>query len=252
MFGSGYLMLLRESGLTETEEKIETFPIFASEDLRYLELKKKNDHQSNAVVIAEMDVSVSMGTMKKYLSRSMLFWLLGFLRTLYSRVEVRFIIHTTMAKIVDEETAFKIGESGGTNCYSAHELARNLIETEYSTNNWNVYVWHFSDGEDFDPRHTCEEISKLLDLGINMFGYAEVQPTEDGQLFEMMVRAQKSTLWEELQQAFALDEYESKQGGMRMMTSGNMPILGVAIETREHLLLALKEFLKRDRWRVAA
>ena len=80
-----------------------------SEDLRYRTLQKDLEYQSNAVVLAMMDVSGSMGIMKKYLARSFFFWLVEFLRQIYNRVVIRFISHTTEAKLVDELDFFHKG-----------------------------------------------------------------------------------------------------------------------------------------------
>ncbi len=90
-----------------------------------------------------MDVSGSMGTMKKYLARSFYFWMTSFLRVIYKRVEIRFIAHTTEARLVDEYDFLHRGESGGTSCHSAYELATDLIDTEYPTSQWNVYPFPF-------------------------------------------------------------------------------------------------------------
>ena len=83
-----------------------------SADLRFRTVIEDTESQSNAVVMAMMDVSGSMGTMKKYLARSFFFWMLSFLRSMYRRVEIRFIAHTTEAKLVDEQEFFHKGESG--------------------------------------------------------------------------------------------------------------------------------------------
>ena len=81
-------------------------------DLRYRTIVEDTEYQSNAVVIAMMDVSGSMGTMKKYLARSFYFWMTSFLRVIYKRVEIRFIAHTTEARLVDEYEFLHRGESG--------------------------------------------------------------------------------------------------------------------------------------------
>ena len=139
--------ILRKGNL---EEKVEEFTPLFSEDLRYRTLEKDVEYHSNAVVLAMMDVSGSMGTAKKYLARSFFFWLVEFLKQIYSNVQIRFIAHTTEAKLVDEHEFFHKGESGGTFCHSAYDLAIYLVETEYNPSRWNVYAFHFSDGEDFE------------------------------------------------------------------------------------------------------
>jgi len=165
-------MLLERKSIKQARGDI--LPLF-SEDLRYRTIEKDIEYQSNAVVLAMMDVSGSMGTMKKYLARSFFFWLVEFLRLLYNQVQIRFIAHTTEAKLVDEHEFFHKGESGGTFCHSAYDLAIHLVETEYNPSRWNIYPFHFSDGEDFEPIKTVTSAKKLLHLGVNMLGYGEIQ-----------------------------------------------------------------------------
>jgi sporulation protein YhbH len=71
-----------------------------SEDLRFKTWEPTIRHESNAVVLAMMDVSGSMGEFEKYIARSFYFWMVRFLRTKYHNVEIVFISHHTEAKIV--------------------------------------------------------------------------------------------------------------------------------------------------------
>ncbi len=134
-----------------------------SPDLRFRTIQQDVERHSNAVVLAMMDVSGSMGTQQKYLARSFFFWMVSFLRTLYRQVEIRFIAHTTEARVVDEEEFFHKGESGGTYCHAAYELAARLVVSEYPTERWNVYPFHFSDGEDWAVERTLQAVRALLD-----------------------------------------------------------------------------------------
>src|SRR5437667_5830389 len=52
-----------------------------SEDLRFKTWEREIRHESNAVVLAMMDVSGSMGEFEKYIARSFYFWMVRFLRT---------------------------------------------------------------------------------------------------------------------------------------------------------------------------
>jgi len=126
-------------------------------------------------VIAMMDTSASMGTFEKYIARSFFFWLVRFLRTKYQSVEIEFISHQTDAKIVTEEEFFTKAESGGTRCSSAYRLAVSLIEEKYSPNRYNIYPFHFSDGENLtsDNKECLRLIEELLGMS-RMFGYGEV------------------------------------------------------------------------------
>jgi len=143
-------------------------------DLRYKQIEQDVEYHSNAVVIAMMDVSYSMGREKKYLCRSLLFWLTEFLKKRYDHVDIKFIQHTTEAQVVDEDTFFHTHTTGGTMCYTAFEKANYMIETEYPLNEWNVYCIYVGDGEDFDPKKTVTHIDIMLKKEINMLGYVEI------------------------------------------------------------------------------
>jgi len=114
----------------ELDNSIEPYVYIEDEDLRYKQIDEDVELHSNAVVIAMMDTSGSMTIDKKYLCRSLLFWLVEFLKKVYDNVQIKFITHTTDAKVVDEDTFFKKGESGGTYCWSAFDKASYLIDTE--------------------------------------------------------------------------------------------------------------------------
>lgn len=205
-------------------------------DLRYRTITEDTEYHSNAVVLAMMDVSGSMGTMKKYLARSFFFWMTSFLRVIYKRVEIRFIAHTTEAKLVDEYEFFHRGESGGTSCHSAYELATDLIDTEYPTRKWNVYPFHFSDGEDWDVDRTMQALGKMLDRGVANFGYGEIQ-TEHGS--SVLIDAYRKKIGLEGQMLENLSYY---QGLWR-----SSPVLGVIIRSKSDIYPALRVFLNSEK-----
>ena len=147
-----------------------------NEDLRFKTWEQEIRHQSNAVVLAMMDVSGSMGEFEKYIARSFYFWMVRFLRTKYTNVEIVFISHHTEAKIVTEEEFFTKGESGGTRVSSAYQLALDVIEQRFPVSDWNIYPFHFSDGDNMfsDNRLCVELVKKLLDI-CNLFGYGQIK-----------------------------------------------------------------------------
>jgi uncharacterized sporulation protein YeaH/YhbH (DUF444 family) len=204
-------------------------------DLRYRTLKEDIEHQSNAVVLAMMDVSGSMGTMKKYLARSFFFWMVNFLRTIYRNVEIRFIAHTTEARLVDEDEFFHKGESGGTYCYSAHDLAAQVIDTEYPTSRWNVYPFHFSDGEDWDAERTVRSLKEVMDRGVAAVGYGEIQTEYSA---SVLMKAFQESLSLQLRSDDDFACYEGKRG--------ESPFLGVIIRGKEDLYPALRAFLRQS------
>ncbi len=147
------------------------------DDLRFKIWVPDVRRETNAVVIAMRDVSGSMGEFEKYISRSFYFWMVKFLRTKYNNVQIVFITHHTEAKEVDEETFFKLGESGGTKVSSAYQLALDIIKERFDPNAWNIYPFHFSDGDnwgDVDNRRCVELVNRLLEVS-NVFGYGEIR-----------------------------------------------------------------------------
>ncbi|RIW29594.1 sporulation protein YhbH [Bacillus salacetis] len=149
-------------------------PIY-QEDLKFRTWNEVLKPESKAVVLAMMDTSGSMGVWEKYMARSFFFWMTRFLRTKYETVEIEFIAHHTEAKVVSEEHFFSRGESGGTICSSAYRKALELIETKYQPSRYNIYPFHFSDGDNLTSDNVrCVKLVEELMKVSNMFGYGEV------------------------------------------------------------------------------
>jgi uncharacterized protein len=145
------------------------------DDLRFKTWEEVTKPNSNAVVIAMMDTSGSMGVFEKYIARSFFFWMTRFLRTKYEKVEIVFIAHHTEAKEVTEEAFFSKGESGGTICSSAYRKALEIIDKRYPSNLYNLYPFHFSDGDNLtSDNERCVKLVTELMKRANMFGYGEV------------------------------------------------------------------------------
>jgi sporulation protein YhbH len=153
-----------------------TFHGIKNEDLRFKAWEPTIRYESNAVVIAMMDVSGSMGEFEKYIARSFYFWMVRFLRTKYNNVHIVFISHHTEAKEVSEEEFFHRGESGGTQVSSAYELALKIIAERYNPNDWNIYPFHFSDGDNlpWDNDRCVQLVEEMIKL-CNIFGYGEIR-----------------------------------------------------------------------------
>ncbi|WP_067926948.1 sporulation protein YhbH [Alicyclobacillus shizuokensis] len=145
------------------------------DDLRYKTWEDVEEPDSQAVVLAMMDTSGSMGLFEKYCARTFFFWMTRFLRTKYETVQIRYIAHHTEAREVSEEHFFTRGESGGTICSSAYEYALTLIEKEYPPQRYNIYPIHFSDGDNLtSDNERCVRLVEKLCEQSQMFGYAEV------------------------------------------------------------------------------
>ncbi len=201
----------------------ERFP-FHKDDLTYRHTVSEIRRESNAVVICIMDTSGSMDTMKKYLARSFFFLLYRFLCTKYQNVEIVFIAHHTEAREVTEEEFFHKGESGGTFISSGYYKALEIIQQRYHPSLWNIYVFHCSDGDNFESDNPAAlQAAKQMAQLANLFGYGEIKPLGSGYYGGSMI-----PFFSQLQ----ADNFQTVQ-----------------IQRKEEIWPAFKVFLNKDRAR---
>jgi len=187
-FKRTFKQALRRQIATGTYNAKRPMIIPTRDDMRYRSWKVKNEPQTNAVVLYMMDVSGSMGEEQKEIVRIESFWIDTWLRSQYKGVETRFIIHDAMAKEVDRDTFFHTRESGGTMISSAYKLCSEIIDEDYPVTDWNIYPFHFSDGDNWstDDTKLCLEIlrQKLFTVS-NVFCYGQVEsPYGSGQFIK--------------------------------------------------------------------
>jgi sporulation protein YhbH len=146
-------------------------------DLRYLSYRERPQPRSKAVIFLAMDVSGSMDADRKRMARLFFYWCVQFLRHRYDQTEIVFVAHTTEAREVTEEEFFNRAESGGTKVSSAYEEVERIQGERFSPQDWNIYVLHVSDGDNFsaDNARTLESITRLTEI-CAMVGYLEVDP----------------------------------------------------------------------------
>lgn len=193
------------------------------DDLRFRTIQTREKPEASAAVIYMMDVSGSMGREQKEMVRIEAFWIDTWLRHQYKNLEVRYIVHDAAASEVDQHTFFHLRESGGTKISSAYELALQIIRDQYPTSEWNVYPFHFSDGDNWSTRDTEHCISLLRDSLLpmsNQFCYGQVKSAYGSGQFK-----------KDLDQAFRGDE----------------KVVTTDILDREGILPSIKEFLGTGR-----
>lgn len=160
------------------------------DDLRFRVLAERPSHQDRVAAVFLRDCSGSMGDERKYLSRVLAFWLLEFLRLRHrTAVETAFILHHVQAWEVDREEFFHISEGGGTSMTPAYELARELVHRRFPPARYNVYAFHFTDGDAGDD--DGQAFARLFELAsaINLCGYADV--TQGGPFTEQLRREER-------------------------------------------------------------
>jgi len=158
------------------------------EDKLYRSWKPAEQTRANAAVFYMMDVSGSMGNEQKEIVRIESFWIDTWLRHQYRDVEFRYVVHDAAAREVDRDTFFHLRESGGTKISSAYALLTKILDDEYPAEDWNIYAFHFSDGDNWGSGDT-EVCLKLLEErilpAINLFCYGQVEsPYGSGQFLK--------------------------------------------------------------------
>jgi len=151
-------------------------PIHDDERIRSRRPVPKPD--SSAVIFHIMDVSGSMGREQKDVVRIKAFWIDTWLRSQYANIEVVYIVHDAVARLVDKETFFHLRESGGTKISSAYELFLEQVREKYRPDDWNIYPFHYSDGDNWSARDTERCVGLLRDEilpRVNQFCYGQVK-----------------------------------------------------------------------------
>lgn len=151
---------------------------FDRDDLRYLTYRERRRPKSQAVVFLLMDVSASMGAFHKRVARLFFWWCTRFLRRRYDTVELVFLAHHTEANECTEEQFFTRVESGGTRCSSAYELLLEIQRRRFPVQEWNIYVAHCSDGDNWteDNPRLMSLVSEAAEVA-NLVGYVQIDRT---------------------------------------------------------------------------
>lgn len=157
------------------------------DDKRYRSWREYPRPDSNAAVIYMMDVSGSMTDLKKELVRLTAFWIDTWIQSQYRNVTTRYIVHDAVAYEVDSQTFFSLKESGGTRISSAYSMCDKLIRKDFDPQAWNLYAFHFSDGENFDEeddQRCLELLEQHLLPDLNLFCYGQVRSSYGHQFID--------------------------------------------------------------------
>ncbi len=181
--------------------------VIEPQDVRYRSYNEIEIPLENSVVIYIMDVSGSMTDEQKRQARTSCTFLSGGIKVAtgeanaairgedYSHdkdygegVEEVFIVHDAAAKEVSEHDFYHTRESGGTRISNAYRLAKESIEKRYPPDQWNVYMFHYSDGDNWseDNRAAIELIDELLPQ-VNEIGFLQLEsPYGSGEFLRVL------------------------------------------------------------------
>lgn len=176
-FKRTYKRALRRMIASQDYNSLDPVIVPTREDQLYRGWKSVNVPQANAAIIYLMDVSGSMTDDQKEIVRTESFWIDTWLQSQYDGIQRRYVIHDAAAREVDEETFYHTRESGGTRISSAYEVAWRIISTEYPADDWNIYVFQFSDGDNWgeDNRACMRMLTENLIPHCNLFCYGQVE-----------------------------------------------------------------------------
>ncbi len=126
--------------------------LISPRDRIYRVLSKEMDYESQAIVFFLRDYSGSMGGKSTELVVAQHVMIYSWLLYQYSKqVESRFILHDTQAKEVpDFYTYYNSNVAGGTQVSTAFNLVNEIVEKESLEKDYNIYVFHGTDGDDWD------------------------------------------------------------------------------------------------------
>jgi uncharacterized sporulation protein YeaH/YhbH (DUF444 family) len=157
--------------------------LISPQDKIYRILSREKDYESQAMVFFLRDYSGSMSGKPTELVVSQHVLIYSWLLYQYAKqVESRFILHDTEAKEVpDFYTYYNSRVAGGTKVASAFRLVNEIVDKENLVQDYNIYVFHGTDGDDWDTggKETIPEIKKVL-IYANRVGITIAQSTYNG------------------------------------------------------------------------
>ncbi len=141
--------------------------IISPADMIYRILSREKAYESQALIFFLRDYSGSMAgkTTQTIVSQHVMIysWLLY---QYEKQVETRFILHDTEAKeVADFYKYYSYKVAGGTRVASAYKLVNEIVEKESLARDYNIYVFHGTDGDDWDTdgKDALAELEKMLE-----------------------------------------------------------------------------------------
>ena len=97
------------------------------------------------------------------------------------QVETRFILHDTEAsEVKDFYTYYNSAVAGGTQVSSAYRLVNEIVEKENLARDYNIYIFHGTDGDDWDTdgKESLPQLEKMLSYA-SRIGVSIAEHTQD-------------------------------------------------------------------------
>jgi len=140
--------------------------LISPDDKVFRILSRERDYESQAMVFFLRDYSGSMAGKATTLVVAQHVLIYSWLVYQYAmQVETRFILHDTDAnEVPDFYTYYNSKVAGGTKVFSAYQLVNKIVEKENLVQDYNIYVFHGTDGDDWDKegKQAIPELKKML------------------------------------------------------------------------------------------
>jgi uncharacterized sporulation protein YeaH/YhbH (DUF444 family) len=134
-------------------------------DMVYRVLSREKDYESQAMVFFLRDYSGSMAGRSTELVVAQHVMIYSWLLYQYAmQVETRFVLHDT----------------GGTQVSSAYRLVNEIVEKENLARDFNIYIFHGTDGDDWDTdgKESIPQLEKMLSYA-NRIGISIAEHTQE-------------------------------------------------------------------------
>ncbi len=181
--------------------------LISPNDMIYRILSREKDYESQAMVFFVRDYSGSMAGKTTELIVSQHVMIYSWLLYQYAnQVESRFILHDTTAKEVkDFYTYYNSKVAGGTQVSSAYKLVNEIVENENLDQDYNIYIFHGTDGDDWDTegRESIPQLKIMLRYA-NRVGITIAQHSA-GTATEVEKYVKKSGLLEQAPELLRMD-----------------------------------------------
>lgn len=167
-----------EADIEVLKKRIKSIPFIDPFDLRFNNWEKQPQPSMQAVMFCVMDVSASMDEERKRLAKTFFILLYLFLRREYQKIKIVFVQYHTLGHEVDEETFYYGRATGGTITSTGLQVVSDIINERYSPDQWNIYVAHASDGDNWTSDNP--EVTRLMETNIlpacQYYAYVETKP----------------------------------------------------------------------------
>jgi len=195
--------------------------LIAPKDKIYRILSREKDYESQAMVFFIRDYSGSMAGKATELVVTQHILIYSWLLYQYGgQVETRFVLHDTEAtEVEDFYTYYNSKVAGGTQVAAGYRLINKIVEEESLAADYNIYIFHGTDGDDWDRegRETIPELKKMLAyssrIGITI---AEHRYTSPGAT-EVETYLKRSGLLEQAVELLRLDSMKEDEPEERLI-----------------------------------